>query len=216
MRAGRPVHHAGSGDGRAQRHAGGDALGRTHDVGFHAPMLDSPPLPRSADARLHLVDDQQDAVSVAQAPQGREEIIGGNDVAAFPKNWLHHHPGAVLGRKRSPEQHVLDVVHNRLPVAVAGASQDGSVGIGERDMGHARNQGGEAAPLHGLAGGDRQGPHRAAMEATQKSKEVLSAGMMAGQLERHLDGLRAGVSQEDARRLREGSDGAQSLREFDP
>uniref|UniRef100_UPI00311E444F hypothetical protein n=1 Tax=Thauera sp. SDU_THAU2 TaxID=3136633 RepID=UPI00311E444F len=75
VRAGR---HAGSGLGRrqtgAEREATADALGHRHDVGRDArPFVGEEPA-RAADAGLDLVEDQQQAVFVAEPAQFLEGI----------------------------------------------------------------------------------------------------------------------------------------------
>jgi hypothetical protein len=43
----------------------GDALGRDHDVGRHAEIIGAEGLPEAPEAGDHLVEDEQDAVLVA-------------------------------------------------------------------------------------------------------------------------------------------------------
>ena len=67
---GQPLTHRRLGDlrrghGVAQREAAGDALGHGHDVRFDAPVFDAEPVVAgAAKAGLHLVDDQQPAVTM--------------------------------------------------------------------------------------------------------------------------------------------------------
>ena len=99
VRAGGPVHDAGAGDGGAERHARGDALGRADDIGFDAPVLDRPPLARSADAGSGPRRRSAGCRTCHTAGAAPERSRGaGSDVAAFALDRLDHDGGAVIGR----------------------------------------------------------------------------------------------------------------------
>ena len=90
-------------------------------------------------------------------------------------------PGSVSLR----EQHLLDVL---------GAGEGGGVvRVGVRGVEAAGRDDAEAGPLAGLAGGERQAAERPAVERAEEGDHVRPAGVVAGQLERGLDGLGAGV-----------------------
>ena len=59
-----------AGQNRADREAAAEALGAGHDVGNHVVELIAVQRARAADAGLHLVEDQQNAVFVAQRAHG--------------------------------------------------------------------------------------------------------------------------------------------------
>ena len=60
-----PVHDLGPAGHRGQRQAGGDALGRRHQVRHDGLVLAGEPGPRPAEAGLHLVGHEQDPVVLA-------------------------------------------------------------------------------------------------------------------------------------------------------
>ena len=108
MRARNPVHDLGAAQGDAERHARSDAFGHTDDVRLNASMLDRPPLAGAPDAALHLVDHQQNAVTVADATKFLHKNRGRDDVAAFPLNGLDENGGNFLGCEGGLEQLFLN------------------------------------------------------------------------------------------------------------
>ena len=52
--------------------AAADALGQGHDVGHHVPVLAGEPAPGAPEAGEDLVEDEQDAVAVADLPDRGE------------------------------------------------------------------------------------------------------------------------------------------------
>src|SRR5690242_12009575 len=70
-------------------------------------MLDGEHFSRAAETRLNLVDDQQHAVLVADAPQHREKSLTRDAVSPFPLNRLDqdrsHFLGWTNGREQSAE-----------------------------------------------------------------------------------------------------------------
>ena len=61
-------------------------------------------LPGAPHARLHFVDDEQDAVLRRQLAQPLQELIGRDDVAAFALNRLDDDRGDFVGRDQVHEQ----------------------------------------------------------------------------------------------------------------
>ena len=57
-----------------------------------------------------------------------------------------------------------------------------------------RNQRGKTPPLLGLGSGERKSAHGAPVESSEEGDDVLPAGVIAGQLQRALDGFRSGIS----------------------
>ena len=92
---GRPVHQLGAGDGRAQRHAAGDAFGQRDHIRDRAEMLGGEHLAGASHAALDLVENQQDAVVVGHPAQLVEELLGRHDVAAFALHRLDEDGGAL-------------------------------------------------------------------------------------------------------------------------
>src|SRR5207245_10081527 len=73
---------------RPERHPAGDALGQADDVGIDAPVLDRVHLASAAHAGLHLVNDQQHPVAIAQFAQ-RGQKAGGRDRKSTRLNSSH-------------------------------------------------------------------------------------------------------------------------------
>ena len=73
-------------------------------------MLDRPHPPGSTGARLDLVGHEQDAVVVADLAQSGEEVVFGNDVAAFALDRLDHDRGDFVGRDEPLEDATLELV----------------------------------------------------------------------------------------------------------
>ena len=71
---------------RAEREAAADALGDGHDVGRDAAVLVGEELAGATDAGLHLVEDQQQAVLVADRAQPAQE--GGRTTRTPPSPWI--------------------------------------------------------------------------------------------------------------------------------
>ncbi len=97
------------GDDAGQRQPAGQALADAHDVGLDAVVLARPHRAGAADAGLHLVDDEQDAVLVAQPAQVGEPAGGRHDVAALALDRLDEDGGDVARVGELREQHLLDV-----------------------------------------------------------------------------------------------------------
>src|SRR4029450_5437001 len=83
VRAGREhVHDLATGDERGYRqHAAAERLAQDQAVGTDALVLEGEPGAGAAQARLHLVEDQQHAVGVADAAQAAEPARRRNDDA---------------------------------------------------------------------------------------------------------------------------------------
>ncbi len=96
--------------------AAADALGDRHDVGRDPGALMREESAGAADARLHLVEDQQQALVVAKRPQGLEPFARHDPDATFALDGFDHH-GAGLradrGFERRPvvERHLIETIH---------------------------------------------------------------------------------------------------------
>ena len=113
---------------------------------------------------------------------------GGHDVAALALDRLDEDRGDVARVGQLREQHLLDV---------RGAGQRvGVVRIGVRRVEGAGRDDAEPGPLAGLARRQRQAAERAAVERPEEGDHVRPAGVVAGELERGLDRLGAGVGEE--------------------
>ena len=93
-----PLHQRLGRADRRDREARAEAL-RHHDhVGLHAVVLDREHLPGAAEARLHLVGNEQDAVLPADLFEAAEERHGCREVAAFAELGFDDHRRGLAGR----------------------------------------------------------------------------------------------------------------------
>ena len=210
--AGRPRPDRFAGDERADRHARRDALGGGDDVRLDAGLLDRPPRAGASHAGLDLVGDQQDAVLVADVAQPLQESRRGREVAALALDRLDHDRRHIARRDEAPEDRAAQ--HLELGAAVAAGTLSPGTDARERGVMDHRQQRPEAGPLLDLRVGQGQGTHRAAVEAALEGDDPGPMGVVAGELDRALDRLRAGVGQEDACLLLEWRDRRQALHEL--
>ena len=164
---------------RANRQAGAQTFGERHDVRRHPPVFTGKHLAGTAHARLHFVEDQQDAVLVTQCAQAGKETIGCYQVAAFALDRFNQNRRHFRGWHIALEQQA-NIIKNRFALVVAG--EERPIGIGIRHMSDARHGWRETFLLGGLAGGERQRAHRAAVEAAEKTDEPRPASDVARQL----------------------------------
>ena len=94
---GRRVHDLRLADHGREREPAGDRLRHRHEIRLDAVMLDAPHAPRAAEPRLHLVDDEHDAVLVTDLPHALNELRRRDDEAALAEDRLHHDRGHALG-----------------------------------------------------------------------------------------------------------------------
>ena len=73
-----------------ERQAGGDRLRDAHEIGLDAGLLDREQRAGAAEAGLHLVGDQHDAVLVAELAQARRYAAGRGHEAALALDRLDH------------------------------------------------------------------------------------------------------------------------------
>ena len=94
----------------ADWHSGAEALRRSNDVGLDAKVFNRPHLAGATGARLHLVNDDGDAVLVGDRLQAREELLVRDDVAALTLDWLHHKCGDLITRDSARDDALLQLV----------------------------------------------------------------------------------------------------------
>ena len=82
---------AGADEGGYRQHAAAQRLAQNDPVRSDALVLEGEPGAGAAKTRLHLVDDQQYAVRIAQAPQPREPACRRNDDAGLALDRLDQH-----------------------------------------------------------------------------------------------------------------------------
>ena len=141
----------------ADRHARAESLGGQQDVGLHALVVAGPHLPGPADAALHFVRHQQDAVFVAQGPQVAQPSGRRDDVAAFTLNRLHE-DGRHVPRVEMPAEQLLDGADAAAGALVAVGAELAAVPVRVGHVVHVRQQRPEAGVLARLARGERSPP----------------------------------------------------------
>ena len=187
-------------DHRAQGHAAGDALGGEQDVRLDAPMLDRPHLAGPPGAGLDLVGDEQDAVLRAQLPEPLEEAVLGDDVATLALDRLDHDRGDLVRGHEPAEKDVVE------PLEVLDPAERRVIDAGEQRV--------EAGVILRFRRGQGDGAIRPAMKPAEESNDVRAPGVVAGELHRGLDRLRAGVAEvrpELARHRRDPRDRGRGL-----
>ena len=179
------VGHLGAGGDGAHGEAVGDALGHAHDVRLDAGALEAERGATAEEAGLDLVDDEQDALLVAEVGDGAQIVVGGRPDAALALDALEHDgaDGAAAGS---------GVLH--------GLAQ--RVDVVEVNGGKARRQRLEALVEDVLTGGGERG-QRAAVEALVGAHDTrgaveLDLAPAAGDLDGALVCLGARVTKEHA------------------
>ena len=81
----------------AYREAVAEPFRQRHDVGLDAEVLVGEQRARPPDARLHLVEDQQQVLLVAPGAHLPEVVVVGDDDAAFALDRLQQHGAGLLG-----------------------------------------------------------------------------------------------------------------------
>ena len=180
-------------DHGAKRHvARVDSLRDAQNVGHDVPVLAGKPLPGAPEPRHHLVEDQQDAVPVADLAHALEVAVRRDDDAVRAGDGLEDDRRNGVGAL---------VLENLLEVRCAGAHRarvgvPGGAAVGVRverahDAGHARFDG----PATGVAG-QRDGPVGGAVVGAVPRDDLVAPGDHAGELDRILVGLGAAVREE--------------------
>src|SRR5262245_43089876 len=164
----------------ADRHAVGKRFRERHDVRLDPVVLIGPEPPGPRDAGLDLVDDEERARLVAELAQPAQVVVVGQVHAALALDAFHDDAsGAVVDRALHRAQvvvgHVLEAGHQGLKAVLVLLLAG-------------RRQGREGAPVERVAGGHE-------LDAVRRDP---LACILAGDLERRLVGLGAGVREEHA------------------
>ena len=182
-----------AGDHRAERDvAGVDPLRDAEDVGDDVPVLAGEPLAGAAEARHHLVEDQQDPVAVADLAHALEVAVGRQDDPVRARDGLEDDRGDRVGALVLED--LLEVRRARADGARIGMAGGAAVGVRvERahDARHPRLDG----PAARIAG-QRDGAVRGAVVRAVARDDLVPAGDHAGELDRVLVGLGAAVREE--------------------
>jgi hypothetical protein len=147
------AHHLGALTG-AERQAAAERLGEDEQVGDDPPVLEGEEPPRAAEARHHLVEDEQRARLRAAPAQRRQESRRGEAHATLGLHGLDHHGGRVavdgVERRGVPEWQERHVRQERLegrPVEGIAAERECAPGVAVEAAG----EGDEAPPPRVLA-----------------------------------------------------------------
>ena len=207
------LHNLFPGHDGADGHTSGDGLGGGQNVGLDAgfgPVLGGEHPAGTAEAALHFVGDEEDAVVVADLPQGLHPFNGSGDEAALALEGLHHDGGHGVGGGAFLED-VIDAVDVVLDGLCFGHLSGVAVEIGELCTIHALSQGAHVGGI-GLLGGHGHGQQGAAMEGAGEGDDVGTLGVAAGHLDGVLVGLGAGVGEVGTLLVAlDGDDGGQLL-----
>jgi hypothetical protein len=179
----------------------GEALGAGEDVRQHVPFLGGEAGAQAPEAGDHLVEDEQDAVLVADLAQALEVALGRRQDARGARDRLHDH--------RRDGGGVVDVddaqqLVGQVPAPGRLAAAVGLVGEVVRG-GHVVDVGQQVsvgrAVLGDAAHGDAAEPHAVVgtLAADEAHAPAIPAGTMVGErdLERGVHGLGARVAEED-------------------
>ena len=200
------VHDLGPAEHARERQAVGDRLRDADQVGLDARVLDPEEPAGAAEARLHLVDDQDDPVAVADRADTFDELGRRDDEPAFALHRLEHDRGDALGPDRGREC-LLERAERVL-------GRHAAVGVRERhpvDLGRERAE----ARLVGVhLRGERQREQRAPVERALERDHRRAARVGARELDGVLDGLGAGVEERGLDRPRDRHALAQALGEL--
>ena len=186
------------GDQGAHRRVGrGQRLGDGDDVGHVAEAFAAEVVAEPAPGADHLVGDHQHVVAIADLAHALEVAVGRDDAAAGVLHRLEDHRGDRLGaleldplldRGRRPER--VAVLRPAVDVGVGDVAAAGDERLELRaQLGDAG--GGEGAE-RGAVVGDLAGDHLVLLAFAER------AVVVAGQLQRRLDRLRAAGGEEDA------------------
>src|SRR2546421_5054795 len=199
MRAGLPLlHDAFLSHYQTDRQARAKALGQRHDIRLHIPVLTGKHLAAATYARLHFVENQQNAVAIAQLAQARQKSVGRYYVATLALNRLDQDRGDFAGRNVADEQAVLNIVKYGLTLIVA--REQRMVRIRKRHVGDARHRG--AALLLGLLTGSKsERPHRAPVKTAEKTNESRTSTNVARQFQCTFHRFSAGLAEKTEHRL---------------
>ncbi len=170
-------------------------------------MLDREHPAGAPEAGLHLVDDEDDAVLVADPPDPREELPRRDDEAALPLHGLDHDGGDALGG---------DLCHEGPLERGEGLGGRGpAVVVGEGDAVHLGRERAEPRLVRVRLRRHGHREERAAVEGSLERDHRRAAGVRARELDRVLDRLRARVEERRLRRAPERRDLDQPLGQLD-
>ena len=119
---------------QSNRHTAAKALGERHDIRGDADMMRRKHSARATNARLHFVEDQHDAMPIAQLAQPAQKSLRRHEIATFALHRLDQYACHFLRRHIARKQHMFDVVQHRFALVIAG--EDWPVVVRIRHMRH--------------------------------------------------------------------------------
>jgi hypothetical protein len=158
---------------QGQRHrqaVAADRLGQAHDVRDDTCLLEAEERTRTTAAHLHVVDDEQHVVPLAQARQATQPLRARDVDTALPLHRFHDHRGGLAHSAARVGEHPFQPSQRLVE--------------GHRDGVLQRNAGG---PTVIAAAGDRQGAERHPMEGVGKGDDPGAPRHLARQFQRGFD-----------------------------
>ncbi len=163
--------------------------------------------PRTPEARLHLIGDEDDAVPVAQLPKPADELRRGGNEPSLTELRLEHDRGDRVGRYVLTE-HPLELCKSL-------GDRGTAIRVRERRPVHLRCE----WPHSRLVGmglrGHRQRQQRATVEATFEGDDGRAARVEARELHRVLDRFGAGIEERRTRATADRRKCGETLGELD-
>jgi hypothetical protein len=150
-------------------------------------VLDREQLPGAPEPRLHLVDDEHDAVLVADAPQPAHELDRGDDEAALALDRLDDERGHRLGRDLRDER-ALERGQRRRAVGAAVLAR-------ERHAVDLRRERAEASLVRTRLRREREREERSPVEGALERDHGWAPGVRPSELDRVLDRLGSRVEE---------------------
>ena len=186
------VHDVGATGEAGERHPPRDALGGRDEVGDDPLVVAREPVAAAAEAGLHLVGDEQDAVVAAPLRQRREEAGRRHDETALPLDRLDDDGGAVLLADLGVD--LVGDVGEGLVGAVLRATRP-AVRVGHRHPVQLTGERPEPVLVRHVLRGHREGEVGAAVVRVVEGDDARPTGEVPRHLHGVLDGLGPRVEQ---------------------
>ncbi len=193
-----PVRDVPAEDHRAERDVSRvDPLRDGDDVRDDVPVLAGEPAAGAAEARHHLVEDEQDPVAVAHVADRLEVAVRGRNDAVRPRHRLHEHRGD--GLRPLVLEDLLEVRRARADGTGVRMPRGAAIGVRVEHADDARHPGLVRPPAR--IAGERDPAERGAVVRPIARDDLVPPGVHAGELDRVLVGLGAGVREERHREV---------------
>src|SRR5262249_23714695 len=167
----------GPGEGYSQGQSSSDSLGDAHNVRLNSEVLHCPHPAGPPHARLDFVDDQQDAILIANPAQLWQKIGGRDYIPALTHYRLAHDARGVSGWHCCSEYCFFYIASYPAPDRLAlVTSQIEPEWVRVRHVRHIQNLSAEAMSLGGSRGRQRQRSESPSMKASPERDELASPG----------------------------------------